>query len=86
METFIRYAFLKKEHIVAVFSYLEKAYDTPWQHGIMKDLHAIGLHGHLQIFIWNFLAHFHVRVKTTYSSLDSWDLGVPQGSRPAAVK
>ena len=28
LETFIRDAFIKKEHVVAVFFYLEKAYDT----------------------------------------------------------
>ena len=43
METFIRDAFLKKKHVVAVIFYLEKAYDTVWQHGIVEDLHAIGL-------------------------------------------
>ena len=82
METFIRDAFLKKEHVVAVFFDLEKAYDTTWQHGIMKDLHAIGLRGHLPIFIKNFLAsrHFRVRVKTTYSNLHLQKLGVPQDS------
>ena len=73
METFIRDAFLKKELTVAVFFDIEKAYDTTWQHSIMKDLHAIGLRGHLPIFIRIFLAlrHFRIRVKTTYSSLHS---------------
>ena len=37
LESFIRDAFVKKEHVVAVFFDLEKAYDTTWKHGIMKD-------------------------------------------------
>ena len=43
LETFIREAFIKKEHLVAVFFDLEKAYDTTWKYGIMNDLHEIGL-------------------------------------------
>ena len=43
LETFIREAFTKKEHVVAVFFDLEKAYDTTWKYGIMNDLHEIGL-------------------------------------------
>ena len=67
---------------MAVLFYFEKAYDTMWQHGIMEDLHVIGLCGHLPIFI-NCLStsrHFCVHVKTTYSNLHSQELGVPQGS------
>ena len=43
LETFIRDAFVKKEHIVAVFFDLEKAYDTTWRYGIMKDIHKLYL-------------------------------------------
>ena len=32
LETFIRDAFIKKEHVVAVFFDLEKAYDTTWRY------------------------------------------------------
>ena len=45
LESFIHDAFVKKEHVVAVFFDLEKAYDTTWKHGIMKDLHKLGLKG-----------------------------------------
>ena len=51
LESFIRDAFVKKEHVVAVFFDLEKAYDTTWKHGIMKDLHKLGLKGRLLLFI-----------------------------------
>ena len=45
LETFIRDAFVAKEHVVAVFFDLEKAYDTTWRHGIMRDLHDLGIRG-----------------------------------------
>ena len=30
---------LTGEHVVYIFLDLEKAYDTTWKYGIMKDLH-----------------------------------------------
>ena len=36
-ETFIRVAFITKEHVVSVFFDLESAYDTTWKYGIMID-------------------------------------------------
>jgi hypothetical protein len=39
LETHIREAFVKREHVIAVFFDLEKAYDTTWKHGILMDLH-----------------------------------------------
>ena len=45
LESFIRDAFVKKEHVVPVFFDLEKAYDTTWRYGIMKDIHKLGLRG-----------------------------------------
>ena len=56
LETFIRDAFIKKEHVVAVFFDLEKAYDTTWRYGIYKDIDKLGLRGRLPTFIENFLA------------------------------
>ena len=35
LETLIRDAFVKGDHVVSIFFYLEKAYDTTWKHGIM---------------------------------------------------
>ena len=81
-ETFIREAFIKKEHLVAVFFDLEKAYDTTWKYGIMNDLHEIGLKGRLPIFVQNFLSNreFKVRVGSTLSEAHNQEQGVPQGS------
>ena len=39
-----------------VFVDLEKAYDTTWRYGILKDMHKLGLRGRLPTFIENFLA------------------------------
>ena len=38
-ETFCREAFIHNQHLVSVFFDLEKAYNTTWKYGIMKDLH-----------------------------------------------
>ena len=55
IETLIRETCIKKKHLVAVFFDLEKAYDTTWPYGILKDLKNFGLQGRLPIFIQNFL-------------------------------
>ena len=52
IETLIREEFIKKEHLVAVLFDLEKAYDTTWSYGILKDF---SLQGRLPIFIKHFL-------------------------------
>ena len=44
-EIFIRNAFAKKEHVVSIFLDLEKAYDTTWTYGILKDLFDMALKG-----------------------------------------
>ena len=82
LETFIRDTFIKKEHLVAVFFDLEKAYDTTWKYGILNDLHDLGLKGRLPSFISNFLSdrEFKVRVGSTLSDTHQQEMGVPQGS------
>jgi len=47
LESFIREAFIQRQHAVAVFFDLEKAYDCTWKYGIIKDLHQEGLRGRL---------------------------------------
>ena len=82
LETFVREAFIKKEDLTAVFFDLEKAYDTTWKYGIMRDLSDFGLKGRLPHFIGNFLSNrnFKVRVGTTLSDLQGQEEGVSQGS------
>ena len=81
LETFICDAFVKKEHRVAVFFDLEKAYDTTWRYGILKDIHKLGLRGSLFTFIENFLADraMQVRVGSSLSDYYDQEQGVPQG-------
>ncbi|KAK6189067.1 hypothetical protein SNE40_005112 [Patella caerulea] len=81
-ETFVRDAFIQKQHLVAIFFDLEKAYDTTWKYGIMRDLHNLGLRGRLPIFIKNFLEDrsFKVRLGSIFSDPFPQEMGVPQGS------
>ena len=78
-ETFIRNAFIKKEHVLTIFFDLKKAYDTTWKHGILADLWNLGFRGHLPRFIQSFLSErsFGVRVG---SELHEQEMRVPQGS------
>ncbi len=55
LESADREAFVKKEHLVAVYFDMEKAYDTTWKRGIMIDLHEAGVRGCLSLFISDFL-------------------------------
>ena len=82
LDTHVREAFIRNYHSIAIFFDMEKAYDTTWRYGILRDLHASGLRGHLPMFIKNFLhlRSFKVRVGKTYSDSFIQQLGVPQGS------
>ena len=55
LETSIRETNIQKQHLIAVFFDLEKAYDTIWRFGIMKDQYRMGLWGKLSNFIKSFL-------------------------------
>ena len=61
---------------------MEKAYDTTWRYGILKDLHDLGLRGRLPVFIRSFLEDrtMQVRVGSTLSDFYDQEQGVPQGS------
>ena len=82
LETFIRDAFVKKEHVVAVFFDLEKAYDTTRKYGILRDLHVLGVKGRLAKIFKSFLAEqsIQVRVGSTLSDTCRLSQGVPRGS------
>ena len=77
LETTIRDAFVRGDHVVSVFFDLEKAYDTTWKYGILKDLHNIGLKGRMPIFINNFLSNrvFKVRLGSLLSEIHSQEMG-----------
>lgn len=61
---------------------MEKAYDTTWKYGILKDLYRLNFRGRLPIFIERFLSNriFRVKVDNTVSDPHKQELGVPQGS------
>ncbi|GBM97133.1 putative RNA-directed DNA polymerase from transposon BS [Araneus ventricosus] len=82
LETDIRLAFLQRKHLIAIFFDIEKAYDTTWRYGILKDLHDLGLRGNLPIFLNNFLQlrRFQVKVESEFSDFFIQEEGVPQGS------
>ena len=67
---------------MSIFFDLEKAYDTTWKYGILKDLFDMGLKGNLSTFISNFLSDraFNVGVNSTYSDIQEQEMGIPQGS------
>ncbi|KAL2092870.1 hypothetical protein ACEWY4_012668 [Coilia grayii] len=81
LEAYIRDGFVRKEHVIAVFFDLEKAYDTTWKYGILRDLHYMGFRGRLPIFISNFLSNrfFQVQLGITFSTPYLQEQGVPQG-------
>lgn len=49
LENAIQNSYAKRNHLVAVFFDLEKAYDTTWRYHILKTLHNFGLRGNLGI-------------------------------------
>ncbi|XP_055940827.1 uncharacterized protein LOC129971257 [Argiope bruennichi] len=81
LETDIRMAFIKRNHLVSVFFDINKAYDRAWRYGIMKNLYDLKFRGHLPLFIQNFLhqRYFKVRLGNTYSNVYCQEEGVPQG-------
>ena len=83
LETFIRDAFIHNQHLVAVFFDLQKAYDTAWKYGILKNLHNMGLRGNLPICIGNILSDrtFQIHLGTILSdNIFHQEEGVPQGA------
>ena len=79
LESYIREAFVRREHVVSVFFDLEKAYDTTWKYDILRDLHDAGLRGRMPEFIGKFLTDrsFHVRVGSCLSvELDLKNIGI----------
>ncbi|GFU33749.1 probable RNA-directed DNA polymerase from transposon X-element [Trichonephila clavipes] len=82
LESQIRDAFVKRNHLVSLFFNIEKAYDRTWRYGILRNMYDFGLKGNLPIFIFNFLAvrYFNVRIAHSSSHKFMQDQGVPQSS------
>ena len=82
LDDYIKIAFARKQHAVAVFFDLEKAYDTTWRYHILETLKDAGFRGHLPKFIQGFLSdrRFTVKIGSTFSDEYIQHEGVPQGS------
>ncbi|GBN12421.1 putative RNA-directed DNA polymerase from transposon X-element [Araneus ventricosus] len=82
LETQIRNAFVRRNHLVSIFFDIEKAYDRTWRYRILLTLFNFGFRGNLPIFLRNFLSHrtFRIRMGNFYSNPFIQSEGVPQGS------
>ena len=82
IQTDIYNSFTNKNHLIAVFFDIEKAYDTTWRRHILQMVHDADIRGHLAYFIKNFLSSrfFYVRVGSSMSNRFIQQQGVPQGS------
>jgi ribonuclease HI len=81
LESSIRRAFAHNEHFISIFFDLQKAYDTTWKFGILKDLYDMGLRGRLPQYIREFLTNrfFKVQINNHCSPRYIQEEGVPQG-------
>ena len=81
IETNIRDAFVHKQFFLSVFLDMEKAYDTTWRFGILKDLSEMGIRGKMLNLIESYLSNrtFRVRVGNVLSRPFVQETGVPQG-------
>jgi ribonuclease HI/exonuclease III len=82
LDSHIKQSFKSKQHTSAVFFDLQKAYDTTWRYGILKNLKKYGVQGHMLHFVYNFLQNraFKVQIKEVRSVAFNQEEGVPQGA------
>lgn len=81
IEAEIREAFVHRQFFLSVFLDMEKAYDTTWRFGILRDLSHLGVHGNMLNIIESYLSNrtFRVRVGNVLSQSFVQETGVPQG-------
>jgi hypothetical protein len=81
LEYHIQNAFLLRQHLVAVFFDLEKAYDTTWRYGILRTLHHRNVRFRLPLFLSHFpqVRYFLFRLWNVLSARYPQESGV-QGS------
>uniref|UniRef100_A0A1B0CYZ6 Uncharacterized protein n=1 Tax=Phlebotomus papatasi TaxID=29031 RepID=A0A1B0CYZ6_PHLPP len=82
LESEIQEAFARKEHLVAVFFDLKKAYDMTWPRGVIESVLNHGITGNMAYFINNFLQNRKIRVIMGNYTSNTFQLdnSVPQGS------
>ena len=78
----IQQGFANHCQTIGVFFDLEKAYDTTWHHGVIKQLQNMEVKGNMIRFVRSFLSDRSIkaRVGNTLSSPFKLEEGVPQGS------
>lgn len=81
LTTEIQKTFKNREHLIAVFFDLQKAYDMTWRHHILKSLIELGLNGNIVEYAKNFMTDRRFKVRANgYSSEEMvQENGVPQG-------
>ena len=87
LKRLVRDAFAQKQQAVGLFFDLEKAYETTWQYGIIRDLHKIGLRGRLPVFVSEYLRDRRIRVRIGYTLSDEFypEEGIPTGGVLAVI-
>ncbi|GFV23513.1 probable RNA-directed DNA polymerase from transposon X-element [Trichonephila clavipes] len=80
LESKIRNAFVRRNHLVSIFFDIEKAYDRTWRYGILRTLFNFGLRGNLPTFIKIFLKLRTFRVRLSGTLSGPFTQAVPQGS------
>ena len=83
LETDIRKGFKNKQHTVAVFLDIKKAYDMIHKPTLIQKLHKLGIRGPMAYYLLNFLSgtrHFRVRCRSIHSDFHCLENGLPQGS------
>ena len=75
----VQIAFANQRQVIGVFFDLEKAYDTTWRGGILKQFASWGIGGNMFCFVKNFLSdrYLKVRVGSEFSSPYLQEEGVP---------
>jgi hypothetical protein len=71
-----------KSFLPVTFIDISKAYDTVWIAGLLWKCFKIGITGRLFVWLYNFLHHRRIRVRSCSTLSDFYDLfsGLPQGS------
>ena len=81
LERYVPDSFARKQQAVGLFFDLEKAYETTWQCGIVRDLRRIGIRGRLPAFVAEYFRDRRIRVRigTTLSDEFYSGEGLPTG-------
>ena len=81
-DTYVRKGLVDGKKVTAVSFDLEKAYDTVWRYGVIRDLYEMGMRGRLPSMIRDFLSgrQFQVKIGGERSEVREQQTGVPQGS------